>query len=180
MVAAHYRSVNKYLRELQLHPAVEYLLQCFVVPSLVVLVWNQVSLAVREEGELKEIDRSGCEMDRAMGICRFDLSSIDVEWNGESTGQLISCYRMEPLQANEYWVITSLVSSEEDVPEEDPNVVSPEKPSHRSVDRSVISRPGAHWKSFAGSEISSEVSEGQGHFRSRSVLEEGTRPIRYY
>ena len=40
MVATRYRSGNKYLRELQLHPAVEYLLQCFVVPSSVVLVWR--------------------------------------------------------------------------------------------------------------------------------------------
>ena len=63
MVVTRYRSVNKYLRELQLHPAVEYLLQCFVVPSSVVLVWNQVSLAIREGGELKEIEKSGCEMD---------------------------------------------------------------------------------------------------------------------
>ena len=31
MVATRYRSGNKYLRELQLHPAVEYLLQCVMV-----------------------------------------------------------------------------------------------------------------------------------------------------
>lgn len=39
----------------------------FVVPSSVVLVWNQVSLAMREEGELKEIEKSGCDMDVRWG-----------------------------------------------------------------------------------------------------------------
>lgn len=92
MVATRYRSGNKYLRELQLHPAVEYLLQCFVVPSSVVLVWNQVSLAMREEGELKEIEKSGCDMDGPMGMARFDLNSIDIEWSGESTGQLVPLF----------------------------------------------------------------------------------------
>lgn len=179
MVATHYRSINKYLRELQLHPAIEYLLQCFVVPSSVVLVWNQVSRAIREEGELKEMDRSGCEMEREMGMCRLDLSSIEIEWSGESTGNLIPCFHMEPLPPNEYWVITSLVSSEE-APEENPNDAPPGKPSHQTIDRSVISRHRGHWPSFEESESFSEMSEGQGHIRTRSVLEEGTRPVRYY
>ena len=114
-----------------------------------------------------------------MVMARFDLNSIDIEWSGESTGQLVPCFRMEPLPKNEYWVITSLVSSEE-VPEEDPSGVPPRKSTHLSIERSVISRPGGHWTSFEESESFSETSEGKGHFRSRSVLEEGTRPTRYY
>lgn len=89
---------------------------------------------MREEGELKEIEKSGCDMDGPMGMARFDLNSIDIEWSGESTGQLVPCFRMEPLLKNEYWVITSLVSSEE-VSEEDPSRCSARKahtPEHRA------------------------------------------------
>ena len=178
MVRAHYRTINTYLRELQLHPAVEYLLACFVVPSSVVLVWSQVSAAIRDEGELKEVERSGCEMSGGMGISRVDLNSVDIEWSGGDTGQLIPCFCLQPLQANEFWVITSLAPPEEK-PEEDLNDVVLGKPGHRSLDLSTISRCGKHWTSLE-SESVSEANDTQGHMRSRSVLEEGTRPIRYY
>ena len=66
MVATQYANYNKYFRQLQTHPDIQYLLSHFVTPSSVVFIWNRLSLILKgyRFSDMEWNDVFGCDMIR--------------------------------------------------------------------------------------------------------------------
>lgn len=137
MVKAQYANYNKYFRQLQTHPDIEYLLTHFVTPSSVVFIWNRISLVLKgcRFTDLEWNDVFGCDMpDRVTSIRREDIDHLTIiQQEGEDDsfpgGELVPCFSLRSKPVNVYYVISTNEASlgcvygtgkEGELPEETP------------------------------------------------------------
>lgn len=115
MVATQYANYNKYFRQLQTHPDIQYLLSHFVTPSSVVFIWNRLSLILKgyRFSDMEWNDVFGCDMtDRVTCIRYEDLNHLTViqQETGNDLypgGELKRCFSFRNKPVNECYVIST-------------------------------------------------------------------------